>query len=373
MNSNFKIEDLFPDFIDSGALILPPTKIYRTDVRGLRYYFTFDEETLDIVMYPSITTALGVSVAKDKHLNKWMAEMGWSEAWDYISERSDYGTFFHIQCAKFLRGMSIYPHELRSEFERYALIECSRPDFKKFVDKHMAELEFDIESFSKWCTDYNVKPLFIEGQLKSEELGVALTLDLLCERDHVVKEKRLVQDGVYKRAGTKGGEAFEKGDPKMVEKVFEERTRVKSIVDFKSGQYTGKQYDLQLEAARIAVKENFGIDVHSVLNFAPKDHKLSKSAGYYFPDKTNSIHMPNLEAYLQIARTELSPESILDRPFVQPLVGHFNIGGEMPHREVMTLREAIVKRMTGEFEADSDIDEDELVQSVPGLLTFENH
>jgi hypothetical protein len=138
----------------------------------------------------------------------------------------------------------------------------------------------DLLSFLKFMEDYKPEPLLIEAQLilqdKDKDEYLAMTIDLLAKVTITETSKEMVQDGVYQRGD-------KKGEPKMIEVKKETTKEVIILIDFKSNFFEKEKktfYEghlMQLLAAQMAVKQNFGIDVHSICNFASNAWRTTPS------------------------------------------------------------------------------------------------
>lgn len=270
--------------------ITPPTiKLRREDAQGQRFYW-FINEHQEIQTAAGITSLISKVMPESKELTTWKVNLGdnWKEV---LNDSASYGTIMHI----------CYLDRCTTGFVDKGMLDAMRALSLKHGQSHN-QPEKNIYSFLKFVEDYKIEPLIFEGMLACNFNGeyFAMTIDLLCKVTINTKTKTLVEQGVYVR-----GE--KKGQPKFVEVVTEEEKEMIMIADFKSNFfekdsksfYESHQY--QLIAGAMAVKQNFGIDVDILANFAPNNWK--KEPTYTLKKWETKQHDYNLfNAYLELAR-----------------------------------------------------------------------
>lgn len=133
-----------------------------------------------------------------------------------------------------------------------------------------------------------MEPLAIEVSLISQQ-GYAGTVDLVCDMDWEYK-------GFF-------GETYKSGEQKGKPKETKEKRRIKAIVDFKSGRkgfYEANE--IQMEACRRLVVENFRFEPDMLFNFSPKEWRTTP--GYNLKDQTDSLPKGKFEHLVEIAKIE---------------------------------------------------------------------
>jgi len=292
-------------YFDDTALQLPPTPLYRIDVKGSRHYFTISDLTRtngedDLIFYSGVTTITGSTLPKPEALVKWIADMGYENARNYRDERASYGTLMHTIFAHLLINGSIDLDEVDSLVDQYVKREGQSVDVWQWAD----DLKQDIIAFVQFVHDYDVKPLAIEISLRSEAWGVAGTVDLPCLMT-------IEQKGFW-------GETYQSGPRKGEPKETKQALRVPAIIDFKSGRksYAGDQgAAAQLRLYEILWNDNFGkIEIAGMpsdqnfvrlFNWSPKDWKTNP--GYHLVDQTEAFSKEQAQVMLEMYQLREKP------------------------------------------------------------------
>ena len=213
----------------------------------------------DIFTGGGITSILSAVMPESKHIVDWKLSHGknWKEV---LNAASEYGTALHV----------IYGEWLQRKFVPEELLDAASEHCRRW-GKSGDMPRKDLLAFMKFCEDYKVVPLVIEGMLLSPPTNskqYCQTIDLLCEITIVEKTKRMVDEGFFVR-----GE--KKGQPKITEVTDKTEKVITALIDFKSN-FDSKDkksffdsHCYQLMAAKKAVKYNFDIDVDGIYNFSP--------------------------------------------------------------------------------------------------------
>jgi hypothetical protein len=269
------------DWAEYSVFDKPNILIHREDdKKGNRFYWWIHENVINVGI--GITSLLQKVCPTSPYLVQWKLD---NPNWEHLLFlASEYGTLLHIMCLNWLVHKSV-PREL---------LEQARDICKQGVGS-IDMPEKDVLSFIKWCEDYNVKPLIIEGMLISPALSVdsnahyCQTVDLLCEIDVIDVIEEEIEDGVYQR-----GE--KKGLPKFVTQKTKVISRKIANVDFKSN-FLSKEHKsffethlYQLIAAKRAVEYNFpDVKVEIIANWSPNAWKTEPTYSYKIWDVTDKI------------------------------------------------------------------------------------
>lgn len=267
LSKNLFIKDSWADYAD--AHLSPKHIIYRyDDKKGNRFYYFKNGE--GIIVAAGATTVFGaVSIEKDR-INEWKEN---NPNWRHLLDISaEYGTLSHEMKGDIMFRKKIDQTKL-SIMEKLILENdgCFTTPAK------------DILAFMKFQEDYQLTPLLIEASLvwQCPESGewLAMTIDLLAKMTVTTKIKREVEDGVYSRGINAGKPKFKTvTDEKKEEKIL--------LIDFKSNFFEKEKksfyetHKLQLQAAKLAVEQNFDIKVDDVYNFA--ENNWQKEPSYTF-------------------------------------------------------------------------------------------
>lgn len=243
--------------------LLPPPAIQlkRYDSNGHRFYWwlAYDDKGQVVVKTAiGVTSLLGIVMPTSPFLTEWkLKQDDWEQA---LEDSSAFGTMMHMAYGQWLVNRSV-DAELLGAARDLATKSGGGYDLP---DKNML-------SFIRWCEDYRVKPMIIEGMLVSEpieEEQFAMTIDLLAELTITDTVETWVKDGVY----TKGKN---KGQDRMVKQKTESQVKKIALVDFKSG-FMGKEtksffesHLMQLIAGQRAVSHNYpDVKIDMIANYS---------------------------------------------------------------------------------------------------------
>lgn len=256
-NENEKHQLEWCDF-KSEIIAAPKVSLKRfDDGKSNRFYYWGEGENINIGI--GITSLLSQVIPESSFLTDWKLKYGdnWKKV---LNEAAEYGTLMHAIYNEWL-----IKNEVPEEMMQKAREMCSR------TGKSANMIDKDLLAFIKFTEDYKVKPLVLEGLLRSESVNgqhYALAIDCLCSMTIQDKTKTTVEDGEYVRGEKKG------------EKKYKEVTEVKekniiAVIDFKSNSFEKESKSFyeshlyQLIAAKKAVLHNFNLEVDAMFNFAP--------------------------------------------------------------------------------------------------------
>jgi hypothetical protein len=283
MNKNeMTIAEIKAMYFAPDCLMVTPWPIYRYHYKGDRFYYYLTPEVQDydpqdkppVKFAVGCTTLTRKTIPADEFLTKWIAEMGYDAAIEYRDLRAKYGSLLHTLIATMLikrvSNLDTYDEVVRN----YCKINGVVTNQAAWVD----DLKQDVLAFAQFVKDYNVKPLAIELSLVSPRLGVAGTLDILCEMDYTEK-------GYY-------GEVYASGAQKGQPKEGKRTRRVLAIVDNKSGRKStgGVHNAAQLAVLKLLLKDNYPQYADSdirLYNWHPKDWRTAPD--YTLADQTNNF------------------------------------------------------------------------------------
>lgn len=269
-------------YFDDKALLLSPWPLYRYHYKGDRFYFYQQPEVQDydpqdkppVKFAVGCTTLTRKTIPADEFLTKWIAEMGYEEAIAYRDLRAKYGSLLHTMIATMLikrvTNLDMYDEVVRN----YCKLNGVSTNQGAWVD----DMKQDVLAFAQFVKDYNVKPIAIELSLVSPALGVAGTLDILCEMDYTEK-------GYW-------GEVYLSGAQKGQPKESKRTRRVLAIVDNKSGRKTtgGLHNAAQLAILRMLLAGNYPQYADAEIrlyNWHPKDWRTAPD--YTLCDQTGAF------------------------------------------------------------------------------------
>ena len=96
-------ELLQPFYYDQQKLIRPPLLIYRRNMSGKRYYYSFDSSG-EYMQFPSVTSIIRTIYPTSEYLIKWIADYGKQRADQIAHEKAQYGTLLHICLSVYLKN-----------------------------------------------------------------------------------------------------------------------------------------------------------------------------------------------------------------------------------------------------------------------------
>lgn len=322
------IEQLHSMFFNSDALIEPATKMYRLQIGSMRVYYYFDEAGKPH-FFTSVTTAIKNNLEMSPFLLDWMLSMGRERALEYMEERAHYGTFLHIETARFVIDKMYNLDELDDRLGQY-MLEHNLPG--KFA-MYSEVLKRDMQAWAQFCFDYNYKPLAIEVVLKSEKFKIATALD------HV--------GGVMFEENSDNGATTKAGKPKKTK----EWKKCNVIIDIKSGRngfYDSNE--IQLLACKQIWEENYPHHtIDRIYNWSPKDW-TGPTPTYNLKDQTNCGMKDEWEFILQRSMVKLGNSS----KTVRISSGILEYGKEPKNIKVYDLEELVTSEELFKFKNESD-------------------
>jgi hypothetical protein len=274
LSKNLYVKDTWAEYAD--AALSPKHIIYRyDDKKGNRFYYFKNGE--EIVIAAGATTVFGAVCVETFRLSEWKENNpNWKELLDWSSE---YGTLSHEMKGDIMFHKKIDKTKI-AVMER--LIMENGGNFNTPTK--------DVLSFMKFQEDYQLTPLLIEASLawQCPESGewLAQTIDLLARMTVTEKSREEVQDGVYQR-GPKAGQ------PRYRIETTEIKTEKILLIDFKSNFFEKEKkgfyetHKLQLQAAKLAVEQNFDIKVDDVYNFSEVNWQTEPKYTFYKWDLTD--------------------------------------------------------------------------------------
>jgi len=273
-----------PLFYSYEKLIAPPKVMFRQDMGGKRYYYTFSE-TGEFKRFPSVTTILDATMPTPKYLIEWIAELGQKKAEELKTQKADYGTLMHICLSEFVIKKTF---DLASLPVRVEMFKLSK-HITYNTDFWAWELEKDIRAFEVFAAIHEIEPIAVGIMLYSERLGIAGELDLVINMR--------VGSGVNP-LGT-----ILKTDIKIDKKtgVIEDKTRrLNVIMDWKSGRHGFySNNEAQLHLYKGMWNDNYPlVPIHGIYNWSPKDWK--DEPGYNLKEQSDSLEAQKIEHYIKL-------------------------------------------------------------------------
>lgn len=300
--NGYTVKEAKAVFFDADALKEPSYKLFRLDGGDTRFYYHINEVNNVVTYFLSATAFVGKTLAGDNsHLIQWAVNLAKEDKSHHYERDSSacYGTLMHIEAEKLLINREYDLDSVYDTVDAYTL----EKGYRENIGAWCKRLQKNMVSLMAFVQKHNVKPLAIEVMLASERMKVAGALDLLCEMD------------IFETVEEDSGEVYKsgkrKGEPKMVK--VEKATRVKAIIDFKSGKYFYEGHEVQLAVYRELVKENFGIEVNKLFNWSPKEWK--SKAGFNLEDQTDKKSIQKLPHLLELMRIDypnIAPSRPLD-------------------------------------------------------------
>lgn len=317
----FRWENPGSVFFNQNALRVPTYQLRRFDFKGKRYYYDPDVNADKMQAYPSVTSIIKAGFPESRALADWRLKQaikyGYTNAGNEAAEKAaQYGTFFHSKAADFLSGLEVDLTTIKTEYAVFLVTDYNMDygDAERRSDREFMRLSKDLIALADWVERFNVKPLVVEGMLRSTD-GLASAVDLVCIADVMVEG---CWGEVYK--GSKKG-SYQKGDPKLSKQAVPHLV----IGDFKKspGKYDERGLQLtaywglvmdnfpELEAFLSPIEDNEGNSISRPLqlwNISPKDWRTT-------PDVTiNSYDLdPRWEYVRQIGMESLGIEMSEER------------------------------------------------------------
>lgn len=244
------------------GLIESGIKIRRYDASGLRRYYTLDQNGNVEKLYESVTSFIKQVTPTPVGLQMWMKEKSYDEQQYIMKTSACYGTAIDILFNQLIieKKVSSIEKVIDEQINIEQLFTVPRERWYEQAKK-------DLLSFKQFCLDYEVTPIAVSTPVKSDEWGVAGTLDLLCT--------------MYSRLPTKTIK------PERVIAIVDYKSKI-GIFDQESTRNNFYESEgLQLVLYKQLVEETFGIQVECLYNFSPKNWKTKPS--YNVKDWSNQI------------------------------------------------------------------------------------
>lgn len=268
-----QIEELLELYIRQSLSRPNPRKMYRLTAGGERIYYYLNDQG-EPVFKESVSSVIRKNTPTSPFLMKWYGDMGTEAAEDYKDERAAFGTFMHKEIESYILNGEYDLDRLEESLRAYLEIERLNPGFEQ---KWAYEMKRNLLSFAAWYRDHEVEPLAVEISLASDIWNVAGMMDLPCELT-------ITESGYW-------GEVYKSGPNKGQPKETKKGTRIRAIVDFKSGKSFYDDHALQLELYRLIWNENYpDLPITRIFNWAPSD--WINEPGYKFKEQTDH---PQLE------------------------------------------------------------------------------
>ncbi len=272
----------------SAIMATPKVQVKRFDNGTNRFYYFGEEEK---TIAAGITSVLSNILPESDFVTEWKLKYG--KDWRKVLESAaSYGTFMHQIYSEWLVKRYV-PKELLDSARKVCTENSKSSDMP----------EKDLLSFIKFCEDYKVEPLVLEGLLISEPVNgdhYAMAIDCLCKMTITDKTKETVEDGVYVRGD-------KKGQVKYKEVTNETSRTIIANLDFKSNFFEKdsksfyESHLYQLIAAKRAVEYNFSVEVDSMFNFSPNAWR--KEPTYSLKEwKPTEIDYKLFDAYINLAQ-----------------------------------------------------------------------
>lgn len=286
LNEKLSSDEMKALFFDSDAIQESPEKIYRlTKVDDdYRYYYKFDEKGIPHFLV-SATTAIKRTLPTPPYLIKWIAEMGYDRAMNYVKERAHYGTFLHQEVASYLINGVYDLDKLIDALHIY--VESHKLGFEFMFYEY--QLKKDFLAIAQFFNDVNFKPIAIE---------IVLSWDVFAGALDMVGELDIVESGYFGDVYKSGQNA---GKPKLTKRTI----RDKGIIDLKSGMNGFyESHEIQLHLYKKFWNHNFPqIPINKVFNVAPKKWR-GDTPTYSLKDQSDSINAKKLPELCKLAKIE---------------------------------------------------------------------
>lgn len=279
MKKQIEIEELVELYRRQSLKAPNPRTMYRLNVAGDRLYYYINEAG-EPVFKESVSSVIRKNTPTSPGLLKWYGNMGTEAAEEYVEERAGFGTFMHKEIESFILNGFYDLDNLEESLRAYLEIERLDPNFEK---KWAYEMKRNLLSFAAWYRDFKVEPLAVEISLASDLYNVAGMMDLPCELT-------ITETGYW-------GEVYKTGEKKGQPKETKKETRIRAIVDFKSGKNFYDDHALQLELYRLIWNENYpDLPIQRIFNWAPTEWISAPT--YKFKDQTDHPQLPKIPMIL---------------------------------------------------------------------------
>ncbi|WP_080056827.1 hypothetical protein [Spirosoma aerolatum] len=302
------VDNLLYIYANQTVLLTQPRMIRRIDALDSRYYYTIDGD--EATFYISTTSFIKKVTPTSPHLIEWFKKHG-QQADILRDQAADFGTLMHICFADY--HQKGYNFNDTANRVRSYLLQYDHP--LALAGEWTKKLNKAVTSYAKFCADFEIEPILIEGMLASDEMGIAGTLDLVAYAT------------VTTKIG-KGKDATTKRERRLVN------------IDFKSGGIH-KSAQMQLALNKLIFEENFPhLEIAENWSWSPKDFQSEPT--YTLVNQTKTIYTPALiDHYLAIYAAEYGGE--LDNKTFHQFTGTIHPGNPIAqHHRAVGVAEAIL-------------------------------
>lgn len=186
MKSNGKSIELVRALYSDTALIDSGIQLRRLNYNGKRNYFTITEENKIDRFYTSVTTFTKEVLPTGYGLQEWMKNKSKEEQDNILKSSATYGTLMDIFCNELLISGKVTDFEQR--IMQHTLVEGI---YYINSDLWCESLKKDVLAFAQFVSDYEVVPIMVSAPLKSDNFGLAGTMDLFCEMNSRIPTKTI--------------------------------------------------------------------------------------------------------------------------------------------------------------------------------------
>jgi len=236
--------------------------LFRFNYHGQRWYYTLDP----VQLYPSVTTILDGTTPMSYALKELIGKYGIEGFNNFMREKADYGTLFHIFVSHYFKYNEITDMQMEQYADKFGRVD--------FVKNYVA-LKKDILSIMKFKEDYDVVPLVNEKPFHYNDgkLRFAGTIDLIAE-------------------------------------MTINKQRKTAIIDFKSGKHGFfESHGMQLGFYQILARAN-GHNAVDLINVSPKDWQ--KEPTYNFKNWKDNKQLDKIQHLIKLFLIDFEePKEIL--------------------------------------------------------------
>jgi len=183
-------------YFDSDAMVEPPYILRRIDGKGMRFYYTLDNQN-NPDFYLSVTSLLDQQLPKGYGFLQWLQKHSFEEIEHTRDSRATYGTLMHMILSDMLIDGEVDLENLDERTDMYAI----EHGYQDLAEDWKAEIKKDVLAHAKFIQEKEVKPIAIEVPLKSDEMGLGGTVDLVCEMTFNKKRVRAIIDDKSNKKG----------------------------------------------------------------------------------------------------------------------------------------------------------------------------
>jgi hypothetical protein len=270
-------------YFNADAIRLQPYKVGRVSFGDGRAYFKFQ---LPAKIYTSLTTVTSTCSPMPYGLMKWKMSLGEKESARVGRVAAMYGTLMHETIGTFCINQSF-------NFDKAGEIVSDYLSKNEFYDNDTSEwterLKEDMQAWADFVYRHKVNVIAVEMVLCSDQFEFATAIDIVC--DMTIEEK-----GFY-------GDVYKSGDKKDQPKESKKETRIRAIINLKSGRHGFYQENAnQLELERMVWNENYpDIKIDRIYNWAPTEWRDYTGEKWRLADQTNKANKVEMEAMLMLA------------------------------------------------------------------------